>query len=67
MKNRVVVTGLGVVAPNGNGIKEFEAALRAGKSGEEYLEVLKEHNFACQVACIPKNIEEIQGEALPAP
>ena len=29
----MVVTGLGVVAPNANGLPEFELALRKGRSG----------------------------------
>ena len=33
MSRRVVVTGLGVIAPNGNGLAEFELALRKGRSG----------------------------------
>ncbi len=33
MKRRVVITGLGVVAPNAVGIKDFEDALRTGRSG----------------------------------
>ena len=33
MKLRVVVTGLGVVAPNGVGVPAFEDALREGRSG----------------------------------
>ena len=33
MKNRVVITGLGVVAPNGVGVSEFTQALKNGKSG----------------------------------
>ena len=28
MSERVVVTGLGVIAPNGNGLRDFELALR---------------------------------------
>ena len=31
-RERVVVTGLGVVAPNGNTVHEFELALRKGNS-----------------------------------
>ncbi|MDR3161333.1 MAG: beta-ketoacyl-ACP synthase II [Spirochaetaceae bacterium] len=33
MKKRIVVTGLGVISPIGNNVEEFEAALKAGKSG----------------------------------
>jgi 3-oxoacyl-(acyl-carrier-protein) synthase len=31
--NRVVVTGMGVLAPNGHGVADFEQALREGRSG----------------------------------
>ena len=33
MNSRVVVTGMGVVAPNGVGLTEYSQALRAGKVG----------------------------------
>ncbi|HBN07935.1 MAG TPA: hypothetical protein DD435_04545, partial [Cyanobacteria bacterium UBA8530] len=33
MKNRVVVTGVGVVSPIGNDIENFWEALLSGKSG----------------------------------
>ena len=33
MMRRVVVTGMGVVAPNANGVHDFELALRKGRSG----------------------------------
>ena len=32
-KRRVVITGLGVLAPNGNSLSEYWDALIAGKSG----------------------------------
>ncbi len=51
---RVVVTGLGVVAPNGTGIAEFESALRAGKSGVTFQPRMNELRMACQVAGTPK-------------
>ena len=33
MRRRVVITGLGVLAPNANGVPAFDAALRATQSG----------------------------------
>ena len=33
MTERVVITGLGVVAPNANGLGNFELALQKGLSG----------------------------------
>lgn len=57
MKTRVVVTGLGVCAPNGIGIPEFTNSLRNGISGIEHHEKLKQLNFSCQIAGKP-NIED---------
>jgi 3-oxoacyl-(acyl-carrier-protein) synthase len=51
---RVVITGLGVVAPNGTGVSEFESALRQGKSGLTFQPRMKELRLACQVAGVPK-------------
>ena len=61
---RVVVTGLGVLAPNGHGLSEFTAALKAGKSGIKHHPHLAEAKFACQVGGIPENVEEIQKKYL---
>lgn len=57
MTNRVVVTGLGVLAPNAHGLQEYETALREGRSGIRYIPLLKELNFKCQVAGVPQNID----------
>ncbi len=57
-KHRVVITGLGVVAPNGHGLAAFETALRKGTSGIRYYERLKELKFGCQVGGIPEISEE---------
>ena len=50
METRVVITGLGVCAPNGIGLEEFENALENGKSGIQFYPKLKELNFGCQIA-----------------
>lgn len=60
MTNRVVITGMGVVAPNANGLDDYESALRVGKSGIRFVEKLKELNFACQVGGIPQGIDELK-------
>lgn len=57
-KHRVVVTGLGVVAPNGHGLEAFEAALRAGTSGIKFHQRLADHKFGCQVGGIPELSQE---------
>lgn len=53
MKNRVVITGLGVVAPNGVGIADFTQALKRGTSGITFHQELKDLNFSCQIGGIP--------------
>ena len=58
---RVVVTGLGVVAPNGVGLADFEDALRNGKSGIRFIPKLQELKFGCQVGGIPPSVDEILG------
>lgn len=59
MKRRVVITGVGVIAPNGNGAAAYEAALRAGRSGIRAVEQLKNLGFACQVGGIPEGVEAL--------
>jgi len=60
LRKRVVVTGMGVVAPNGHGLTQFEHALRRGTSGIRYIPALKDLNFACQVGGVP---EKANGDA----
>jgi 3-oxoacyl-(acyl-carrier-protein) synthase len=63
-ERRVVVTGLGVLAPNGHGIDAFERALRDGRSGIRHHTELAELKFGCQVGGIPENVEQIQSSYL---
>ncbi|MFT5443030.1 MAG: 3-oxoacyl-(acyl-carrier-protein) synthase [Myxococcota bacterium] len=56
---RVVVTGLGVIAPNGNGVDEFEMALRKGKSGIRFQQVMADSKFGSHVAGTPVGIDEL--------
>jgi 3-oxoacyl-(acyl-carrier-protein) synthase len=56
---RVVVTGLGVVAPNGIGTMEFDEALRKGRSGLRRNAVMQEHGFGCQVAGVPEGVDAL--------
>lgn len=58
--NRVVVTGLGVLAPNGNGIEEFIRALQDGKSGIRFIERLKDLQFGCQLGGTIQNVEPLR-------
>jgi 3-oxoacyl-(acyl-carrier-protein) synthase len=57
-KNSVVITGLGVVAPNGLGLQEFSDAIKSGKSGITFHQVLKDKGFSCCIGGIPKISEE---------
>lgn len=59
MTQRVVVTGLGVIAPNGNGIADFEMAIRKGQSGLRANAAMTESGFGCRVAGVPQGIDEI--------
>ncbi|QXP66237.1 beta-ketoacyl synthase [Polaribacter sp. AHE13PA] len=58
MKNRVVITGLGVVAPNGVGLQEFTNAIRLGKSGITFHQNLMDKGFSCCIGGIPEVSEE---------
>ncbi|MCA1775978.1 MAG: beta-ketoacyl-ACP synthase I [Loktanella sp.] len=47
---RVVVTGMGIVSPIGNTVEEVAAALKAGRSGVEFVPAMAEHGFRSQIA-----------------
>ena len=53
MRRRVVITGMGVVAPNGIGLDDYAEALREGRSGLSHQPSMEEHNFGCTVAGVP--------------
>lgn len=53
MKNRVVITGLGVVAPNGVGLENFTKAIQTGTSGIQFHQALKDKGFSCCIGGIP--------------
>jgi shikimate kinase len=53
MSRRVVVTGLGVVAPNGVGVPAFLQAIKNGVSGIQFSPQYKELGFNCQVCGKP--------------
>lgn len=54
MGNRVVITGLGVCAPNGVGLDAFSRAMSEGKSGIRFIPQLQELGFGCQIAGEPQ-------------
>lgn len=66
MNNRVVITGLGVVAPNGVGLDQFTSAIQKGKSGIQFHQHLKDKGFSCCIGGIPNVSEEKKLEYLTA-
>ena len=60
MENRVVITGMGVVAPNGVGLDAFSNAIQHGISGIEFFSNLKELGFSCCIGGIPAVSEELK-------
>jgi 3-oxoacyl-[acyl-carrier-protein] synthase II len=75
MKRRVVITGMGVVSPNGIGAADFSAALRAGVSGVQTISCFDPEALDCQVAgevkhfrskiCLPPQELRRVGRAVP--
>ena len=59
MKPRIVITGLGIVAPNGVGCTNFEAALRSGSSGIRFFPELEALKFSCQIGGKPPLTQNI--------
>ncbi|MFQ5684435.1 MAG: beta-ketoacyl-[acyl-carrier-protein] synthase family protein [Candidatus Binatia bacterium] len=49
-RRRVVVTGMGVLSPNGNGAQAFWRATRAGISGVDQISLFDPSGLACQIA-----------------
>ena len=62
MSKRVVITGLGVAAPNGVGIPAFTNALKNGTSGIRHDAQLQELQFSCQIAGKPEISEELKSQ-----
>jgi 3-oxoacyl-(acyl-carrier-protein) synthase len=60
MKNRVVITGLGIVSPNGVGIDAFHSAIKSGDSGIRFFPELEKLNFSCQIGARPEVSEELK-------
>jgi len=61
-RTRVVITGLGVIAPNANGVADFELALRKGQSGLKHQEAMAEAKFGCTVAGTPVGVDALCDE-----
>ncbi len=64
MKKRVVITGMGVVAPNGVGLQDFGNAIKNGISGIRLIEDLQRLNFSCCIGGIPPVTEAITAKYL---
>lgn len=58
MKHRVVITGMGVVAPNGVGLVQFTNAIKNGISGISFHQNLKDLDFSCCIGGVPLVSEE---------
>lgn len=59
-ERRVVITGMGVLAPNAHGLAAFAGALREGKSGLSHRPELAALGFGCQVGGVPEGVEKLQ-------
>jgi 3-oxoacyl-[acyl-carrier-protein] synthase II len=57
LKRRVVITGLGVIAPNGIGKDEFWKSLKEGKSGITRITRFDATTYPCQVAGEVRNFD----------
>ena len=64
MKHRVVISGLGVNAPNGVGLEAFTNAIKTGKSGIKFHQHLKDKGFSCCIGGIPEISDEKISEYL---
>lgn len=58
MEKRVVITGLGIVAPNGVGVEAFLLAIKSGKSGIKFDRQLADLEFSCQISGTPEIAEQ---------
>ena len=60
MERRVVITGLGIVAPNGVGLDAFTNAIKNGISGIKHNPELERLQFSCQISGTPEISEELK-------
>ena len=64
MKHRVVITGMGVVAPNAIGLDNFLDAIQKGKSGVRFHQKLQDLKFSCCIGGAPLVSEEMKNDYL---
>ncbi len=50
LRRRVVVTGMGVLSPNGSGVEAFWEATKRGVSGVDQISLFDPSGLACQIA-----------------
>ncbi|MCF6133413.1 beta-ketoacyl-[acyl-carrier-protein] synthase family protein [Flavobacterium wongokense] len=62
MEKRVVITGLGIVAPNGVGLDAFTNAIKNGVSGIKFDPELERLQFSCQISGAPEISEELKSD-----
>ena len=60
MERRVVITGMGIVAPNGVGLDAFTNAIKKGISGIKHDAELERLQFSCQISGTPEISEELK-------
>jgi 3-oxoacyl-[acyl-carrier-protein] synthase-1 len=58
MKNRVVITGMGVVAPGAANLRQFDNNLKNGMSPVTFQAKLEQLQFNCQVAAVAQINEQ---------
>ncbi|MGM0625808.1 MAG: beta-ketoacyl-[acyl-carrier-protein] synthase family protein [Bacteroidota bacterium] len=54
MKHRVVITGMGVISPIGNGLQAFSHGLFAGHCGIKGMPELADYGFRSQLGAVPE-------------
>lgn len=62
--HRVVITGMGIVAPNGVGLDAFRNAIKSGTSGIKKHQTMQDAHFSCCIAGTPEISEEKKLEYL---
>lgn len=60
MDSRVVITGLGIVSPNGVGLDAFTHAIKNGISGIKHDPELERLQFSCQISGKPVITDELR-------
>lgn len=62
MSKRIVITGLGVAAPNGVGVPAFTNAIKNGISGIRHDTQLQGLQFSCHIAGMPQITDELKSQ-----